>query len=105
MGDANDSPVGGAPETEEREPKGRTKGVRCEFCDCELFADGSVKKKSDTARKFEKSSGRWEETETEISELRARVSQLAQENKDLKDSSPSSVVEPPKEKKGFHYIL
>jgi hypothetical protein len=54
---------------------GRRKIV-CEFCDCELGADGSYKKMSDKAKKLRDAEETIESLEATISELRSEVTTL-----------------------------
>jgi len=54
---------------------GRRKTV-CEFCECELGADGSYKKMSDKAKKLRDAEETIESLEATISELRSEVTTL-----------------------------
>jgi hypothetical protein len=70
----------------EPEKKGRPVRVRCDFCECELGADGGVLKTSEKARKLERA-------EREINDLQGRLATAKQELEDLKAPKPE-VPEP-----------
>jgi hypothetical protein len=66
------------------EPKGRRPiRVRCDFCECELGADGGVLKTSEKARTLERA-------EREITDLQGRLETAKQELEDLKAPKPPS---------------
>jgi hypothetical protein len=67
----------------EPERKGRPTRVRCDFCECELGADGGVLKTSEKARKLEGA-------EREINDLQGRLATKQQELEDLKAPKPPS---------------
>ena len=55
--------------TRERRAQG---GVTCEFCNCKLFADGTVKTKSEEAKKFSKLADENDSLKAEIAEMKRK---------------------------------
>lgn len=62
--------------------------IVCEFCECEVGADGSYKKLSDKAKSFR-------DAEETIETLQATVSTLQEEIRTLKAQIPAPVVNGP----------
>src|SRR5271163_4125433 len=60
----------GAKVAEENEPKESKKNVTCEFCECVLFSDGSVKSRSSKAKKLQNA-------DDEITNLKDRLESVA----------------------------
>ena len=83
---AEDILDGGTPRTPPADPP-RNRRIVCEFCDCELGADGSYKKLSDKAKAFRDS----EET---IETLQETIVARDQEIVALKARQPAPVAEP-----------
>jgi hypothetical protein len=70
------------------EPRGRRPiRVRCDFCECELGADGGVLKTSEKARTLERA-------EREINDLQGRLDTAKHDLEELRAPKPDPLNEP-----------
>ena len=71
------------------------KKITCEFCECILFSDGSVKTRSSRAKKLQTADDRIESLTEQLSESKERVTELETQLTDARSKIPSEIPPPP----------
>lgn len=83
-----DDPVINPPRPDPPEPEpSRKRRIRCDFCECELAADGGVLRTSEKAKQLERA-------EKEILDLQGRLETAQHDLEELRAPKPESIPEP-----------
>ena len=71
------------------------KKITCEFCECILFSDGSVKTRSSRAKKLQTADDRIESLTEQLSQSKEMVTELETQLADARSKIPSEIPPPP----------
>lgn len=79
---------------EEKTDDGK-KNVTCEFCECNLFSDGSVKTRSSRAKKLQTADDKIETLTEQLQTSKETITELENQLREAREKIPAEIPPPP----------